>query len=575
MTYHLPAVPSAPPQALTPVLAAALSQRETLSLASAIAHTIFSGHEHGIVYGTLSPSAILVADDRSITIDRAAEVPPDRAPRDLPQSRAGARPGGRPPLRHLGVRLHPVRDAEQDAGIRRRFAGGARAPRWSSAIPTGRACRATFRRASCTCSVIACRRIRKTGCTTSPTRASSSMPRCGPTRISSSGWHRSNSRLGPRLGWVAAALLPIIAAWLFGDRLRPAAVNGTGAVPALHAVVPVQAGTTLTIGRGASIALSADGSRLVYVAESQGQTQLFLRPLDRFDAQPIPGSAGAADPFFSPDGQWIGFFAGEKLMKVPVTGGAAVTIADTPDATRPDLDRRRHDLRHAARQHRVVARAGHGRRARSGDHARRRRREPSLAAGPARRRGGDVYDLERRLGAGAHRRAAARRRQGRSEPAAPHHRHRRRLRPLRAGRRGGPGARDLHQRRGDAVGAVRSATARSHRAAAIARRRIDHQLLRRRAVRGRAERVDRVRGLGWRAAGARARLGDARRKDHARGEAAGAGPLVRPRAGWAAGRALQDRRRGARRVGRRSEARARRPASRAATSRPRPARSIG
>src|SRR5262249_49745195 len=43
------------------------------------------------------------------------------------------------------------------------------------------------------------------------------------------------------------------------------------------------------------------------------------------------GTEGASSPFFSPDGQWLTFFAGGKLKKISVTGGAAVTLCDAPN----------------------------------------------------------------------------------------------------------------------------------------------------------------------------------------------------------------------------------------------------
>ena len=48
-------------------------------------------------------------------------------------------------------------------------------------------------------------------------------------------------------------------------------------------------------------------------------------------ATPLSGTDGARNPFFSPDGQWIAFFAGGKLKKISVTGGAAVTLCDAPN----------------------------------------------------------------------------------------------------------------------------------------------------------------------------------------------------------------------------------------------------
>jgi Tol biopolymer transport system component/predicted Ser/Thr protein kinase len=75
--------------------------------------------------------------------------------------------------------------------------------------------------------------------------------------------------------------------------------------------------------------LSPDGKHLVFASRRGGLTQLFLRPLDQFEARPIPGTDDARRPFFSPDGEWIGFFTGEdKLRKVPVAGGAPLTICD-------------------------------------------------------------------------------------------------------------------------------------------------------------------------------------------------------------------------------------------------------
>jgi serine/threonine protein kinase/Tol biopolymer transport system component len=79
---------------------------------------------------------------------------------------------------------------------------------------------------------------------------------------------------------------------------------------------------------GPAIALSPDGAHLAYVARQGGTQQLYLRAMDSLEAKPIPGTEGAIEPFFSPDGQWVGFFAGQKLKKVSVSGGAALTLGD-------------------------------------------------------------------------------------------------------------------------------------------------------------------------------------------------------------------------------------------------------
>jgi serine/threonine-protein kinase len=83
-----------------------------------------------------------------------------------------------------------------------------------------------------------------------------------------------------------------------------------------------------------SLAISPDGSMLAFVTERNHVDRLYLRRFGQLQAAPlITGSV--SDPFFSPDGQWIGFFssADGKLKKVPVAGGSAVAICDIDTLT--------------------------------------------------------------------------------------------------------------------------------------------------------------------------------------------------------------------------------------------------
>ena len=107
--------------------------------------------------------------------------------------------------------------------------------------------------------------------------------------------------------------------------LRPAAVVSETPV---RAIINLPPDTTVALSRGSAIALSPDGRRLVFAGRSHNKVQLYVRSLDKFESQPIAGTDGAADPFFSPDGQWVGFFADEKIKKVSLEGGAPVAIAD-------------------------------------------------------------------------------------------------------------------------------------------------------------------------------------------------------------------------------------------------------
>jgi DNA-binding winged helix-turn-helix (wHTH) protein len=93
--------------------------------------------------------------------------------------------------------------------------------------------------------------------------------------------------------------------------------------------------------------ISPDGTHLVFPAKAaDGSERLAMRRLDQSIVTMLAGTEGAADPFFSPDGQWIGFFAGQKLKlkKIPIHGGAVVTLCDTAG---PEMGaswgRRRHE----------------------------------------------------------------------------------------------------------------------------------------------------------------------------------------------------------------------------------------
>jgi serine/threonine-protein kinase len=78
-----------------------------------------------------------------------------------------------------------------------------------------------------------------------------------------------------------------------------------------------------------TLALSPDGRVLVFSATKDGSQQLFLRAMDRLEAVPIAGTENGRSPFFSPNGDWIGFWSNGSLRKIPLSGGAATAICQT------------------------------------------------------------------------------------------------------------------------------------------------------------------------------------------------------------------------------------------------------
>ena len=77
---------------------------------------------------------------------------------------------------------------------------------------------------------------------------------------------------------------------------------------------------------GSSVVISPDGTRLAFASGTP--PRLFMRRLDQPNAVELPGTEGATSPFFSPDGQWVGFAAGRGVSKISVDGGAVVPLGD-------------------------------------------------------------------------------------------------------------------------------------------------------------------------------------------------------------------------------------------------------
>jgi serine/threonine-protein kinase len=125
------------------------------------------------------------------------------------------------------------------------------------------------------------------------------------------------------LGLAVMALLAV--AVIATRNLKPARSQ-----PVTRMVMNLPAGQQLAgLEDGPAVALSPDGTYLVYVAREGGAQQVYLRAMDSLESKPILGTEGAVNPFFSPDSQWVGFFAGGKLKKVSLNGGAALALGDT------------------------------------------------------------------------------------------------------------------------------------------------------------------------------------------------------------------------------------------------------
>jgi serine/threonine-protein kinase len=137
------------------------------------------------------------------------------------------------------------------------------------------------------------------------------------------------------LALVAVVVAAVSASWRWINSSREADSASEQRASRFSIQFPPDSPMIGGIGVGSQIALSPDGGSLVFTARAvEGINYLYLRRLDQLESRRIPGTEGAVDPFFSTDGEWVGFFAGRKLMRVALSGGPPQTICelDTPAA---------------------------------------------------------------------------------------------------------------------------------------------------------------------------------------------------------------------------------------------------
>jgi Tol biopolymer transport system component len=130
----------------------------------------------------------------------------------------------------------------------------------------------------------------------------------------------------PRLVWASAAVAVVsLAVAAFATWNRPAPVQKTP----VRLTMPLPPGQELT----SYPAITRDGQTVAYVArQGTDEPQLYLRDLSAFEPRPVAGSSGALQPFFSPDGKWVAFFAQGQLQKAEVSGGAPIRLVEAPNS---------------------------------------------------------------------------------------------------------------------------------------------------------------------------------------------------------------------------------------------------
>ena len=130
---------------------------------------------------------------------------------------------------------------------------------------------------------------------------------------------------------IRSRVVPWLVAVLLAALIAVGALYWRATRPADHSLVrlSVDLGPEAVEGQRITVAISSDARRVVFVARDRNGKELLAT---RLLAQPkvtlLNGTEGASDPFLSPDGEWIGFFANDKMKKISAHGGAAVTLCD-------------------------------------------------------------------------------------------------------------------------------------------------------------------------------------------------------------------------------------------------------
>ena len=135
---------------------------------------------------------------------------------------------------------------------------------------------------------------------------------------------------GAWLPWVAGVAVAVVISLVVWTLTRPEPIPA----PDLMRFVIAPSDTTPFGGvsgdNNPDLTISPDGTQIVYSGRGPSGPQLYLQQIGQLAGQPLRGAEGGTGPFFSPNGEWVGFIDSRTLKKVPISGGPPVTLTESP-----------------------------------------------------------------------------------------------------------------------------------------------------------------------------------------------------------------------------------------------------
>ena len=327
----------------------ALPQRKTLDYALQIAHGLAAAHEKGIIHRDLKPENLFITRDGRVKIldfglAKLTRVDGDQSQTDIPTRRVDTDPGVvMGTIGYISPEQLRSRPADHRSDIfsfgailyemlsgRRAFRGESTADTMSAILredppdlsQTNRAVSPALERVVNHCleknPEERFHSSRDLAFAIEALSGSASMSGASDTVLTAI--PSSRKKRLDLLGWIAAAVFLITTLVLAGLYFR------RSELPSQTMRFPLPAPEKFDY-RG-ELALSPDGRHVAFVVTGVGGKSLWVRSLDSLEARELPGTSDATLPFWSPDGNSIGFFASNKLKKTEIAGGSPQTLAD-------------------------------------------------------------------------------------------------------------------------------------------------------------------------------------------------------------------------------------------------------